>query len=330
MQPIVQVLAKTPVLHQMLQVHIGGRDDPDVDLHGLDAAQTHELPLLDHTEQLGLRLERHAADLVEEDAALVRELEQPLLGRDRAGERAPDVTKQIRLEQIRRQTAGVDGDERPVDARRIGMHRPGHQFLAGAALSLHEDGRAARRRLAHQVEHALHAGTPADDVAEAMRLRLQALAQRAVLGHEPTLRDRIADDHEHVVVLERLFDEVKRAAFEGLPGVARRAEGRDHDHRQLVVHPLELFERLDAVDPGHHHVDDRGVEALALGRLQPLLPGLRQSHPAPLAGQERLEDLPHDLLVVDDENGRILQHVNAPPGTTAAPRWPTTRRPAAA
>ena len=116
-QPVEEVLAEPALLHLVLQVDVGGGDDAHVDLDRLHAAQAHELALLHHAQQLGLRLERDVADLVEEDAALVGELEQALLRVDGAGERALDVAEQRRLEQVRRQVAGVDGDERLVAAR---------------------------------------------------------------------------------------------------------------------------------------------------------------------------------------------------------------------
>ena len=117
-QPVVQVLAELAFVHHVAQIDVGRGDDPDVDLDRLDAAEAHELALLDDAQQLGLRLERDVADLVEEDRALVGELEQPLLRVDGAGEGALDVTEQVRLEQVGRQVAGVDGDERAIATAR--------------------------------------------------------------------------------------------------------------------------------------------------------------------------------------------------------------------
>ena len=116
-QAVVEVLAELPLLHHLAQVDVGRGDDPHVHLDVLDAAKPHELAFLDHAQQLGLRLERDVADLVEEDAALVGELEQPLLRVDGAGEGALHVTEQVRLEQVGRQAARVDGDEGLLRAR---------------------------------------------------------------------------------------------------------------------------------------------------------------------------------------------------------------------
>ena len=67
---------------------------------------------LERPEQLGLQLERQGADLVEEQGAAVRQLEQARLGGDRAGEGALLVAEQLALEQVGRDRGAVDLDER--------------------------------------------------------------------------------------------------------------------------------------------------------------------------------------------------------------------------
>ena len=60
------------------QVAIGGGDHARIDANGLRAAHALELLLLQHAQQLHLRLERQLADFVEEDRAAVGELEAAL------------------------------------------------------------------------------------------------------------------------------------------------------------------------------------------------------------------------------------------------------------
>ena len=174
-EAVEQVLAELAFVHHVAQIDVGRGDDPDVDLDRLDAAKAHELALLDDAQQLGLRLERDVADLVEEDRPLVGELEQPLLRVDGAGESALDVAEQVRLEQVGRQVAGVDGDERAIRPRGVLVQRPRDQLLAGTAFAVDQDGGAARRGLDDQVEDLPHARAPADDLAEAVRARLEIL-----------------------------------------------------------------------------------------------------------------------------------------------------------
>ena len=73
----------------LLEVAVGRRDDADVDLDRLAAADALELALLQHAQQLDLHLQRQVADLVEEQRAAVGQLEAPEPARHRAGERCP-------------------------------------------------------------------------------------------------------------------------------------------------------------------------------------------------------------------------------------------------
>ena len=49
--------------------------------------------------------------------------------------------------------------------------------------------------------------------------------------------------------------------------------------------------------------------AIRSRELEPLGPRGGEAHVVPLARQERLEDLPHDFFVVDDQNGTIAAHM---------------------
>ena len=77
------------------------------DAHGLRAADALELLLLQHAQQLDLRVERQLADLVEEDRAVVGELEAALLLLHRAGERAALVAEELAFDERGRQRPAV-------------------------------------------------------------------------------------------------------------------------------------------------------------------------------------------------------------------------------
>ena len=81
-------------------------------LHRLGAANRPELALLQHPQQLGLQPQRHLADLVEQDRAAVRQLEQALAPGARAGERAALVAEELGLQELGRNRRAVDLDER--------------------------------------------------------------------------------------------------------------------------------------------------------------------------------------------------------------------------
>ena len=106
-QPVVEILTEPALVHHVPKIAVGRGDDPHVDLDRFHSAETHELALLHHAQQLGLRVRRDVPDLIEEDAPLVREIAQALLRVNGTGERALHMTKQGRLEEVGRQVAGV-------------------------------------------------------------------------------------------------------------------------------------------------------------------------------------------------------------------------------
>ena len=191
-----------------------------------------------------------------------------------------------------------------LGARRIGVDGARHELLARAAFAGDENRRTARRRLDDQVEDLLHPWTAADDACKPPILRLQRLLERGVLRHQLTPLDRVPHHNQHFVVLERLGDVVEGAELHGRDGGLDGGERGNHQHRQVVVQLAQLLQRGDAVETGHHHVDNRRVERRRSRQLQPCFAARRESHLIPLARQQRLEDLAHDLLVVDDEDRR--------------------------
>ena len=153
-EAVKQVLAEAPVAHQLHQIFVRCRQDANVDFDCFRAAEPHELALLNHAQELGLRFRADGRNFVEENRALIRHLEQAFFRRNRARERALHVTEELRFEQIDGNRAGVDGDEGFLRARRSGMNRFRDQFLSGAAFAGDQHGGARRRHLRHEIEDA--------------------------------------------------------------------------------------------------------------------------------------------------------------------------------
>ena len=82
---------------------------------GVGGADRQDFLLLDGAQQLDLQAERQVADLVEEDGAAARALEESFLVADRAGERAAQMAEELALEQVLGNRAAIDRQE---DARR--------------------------------------------------------------------------------------------------------------------------------------------------------------------------------------------------------------------
>src|SRR6185436_5967409 len=80
-EAVEEILAEGPVGDGFPEVAVGGGDHAHVDSDGANAPQSLHGPVLEHSEQLGLGLERQVPDFVEEDGRPGRELEPPDLTR---------------------------------------------------------------------------------------------------------------------------------------------------------------------------------------------------------------------------------------------------------
>src|SRR5437773_10764737 len=64
-QPVKQVFAKFSLLNHLLEFAIGGSDQAGIGVNSPCASQPLEFSLLEHAQQLGLKLERDVADLIQ-------------------------------------------------------------------------------------------------------------------------------------------------------------------------------------------------------------------------------------------------------------------------
>ena len=147
----------------------------------------------------------------------------------------------------------------------------------------------------------------------------------AVLEHQPPALHRVADDDQHVVVLERLREVVERALLGRRDGVLDRAERRHHHDRQLVVESPDVLEDIETVAIGEHEIEQDRIEGAIRERVQALRRRRRRRHAVALDDEKRLEGFANDFLVVDDEDGggvghESLQSVYEPPLALTATR----------
>src|SRR3977135_2805692 len=70
-EPVIEILAKLPGGDGFLDVFVGGRDQPHVDLDSLRAAETFELSLLQDPQQFYLGRDIQITNLVEKQCAAI-------------------------------------------------------------------------------------------------------------------------------------------------------------------------------------------------------------------------------------------------------------------
>ena len=138
-------------------------DDPDVDAHGLRAAEPLDLPLLEHAQQLDLNVGRQVADLVEKDRRVIGQLEPPDLPRQGAGKGALLPAEQLALDERARDRRAVDAhhDATAPRAQLVNLRRD--EFLSGARFAEQQHRRIGRGHLSRLFEDASDGGASSND-----------------------------------------------------------------------------------------------------------------------------------------------------------------------
>ena len=140
-QSVVEVVPEAPRADRRRKVRVRGADEPDIGGLGARAAQAADGALLDHGEKLGLQGIGQQRDLIEEEHPAVRRLKEAGLGAVGIGEGPPLEAEELGLEQRLGDRRTVDVHEGPTAAGAVAMEQAGDQALAGAGVTLDQDGR---------------------------------------------------------------------------------------------------------------------------------------------------------------------------------------------
>ena len=119
-----------------------------------------------------------------------------------------------------------------------------------------------------------------------------------------------ADARGELARRERLRHVVVGAELEADDPVGLLAARGQQDHGQVRARPDPAAER-EPVGAGQHHVEHDEVRRIALEQLARAVAVRRLERPVALALEVADDDLAHDRLVVDDEDGRHVRIVTA-------------------
>ena len=292
-----------PLPDLLLEVLVGGGDDAHVHGDGGRPAHRLDLLLLQDAQHLGLRLQGHVADLVEEQRAAVRELELPLLGRERAREGAARVAEELALDQLLGNGRAVDLHEGAGGAEAQVVDVPRDELLARAVLAEDQHapvgGSGLRDVGAQRVEDG---ALPDHDPA-----MLDLLLEGAVLRLELALAQGVLDHEQRLLEGQRLLDEVLGAHAHGLDRGLDGAVAGDDDHRHFGIERADAGQDLEPVHAGQPHVEEEEVVAAVLQRRERRLPALHRLHRVALVAQDADEGAAHARFVVYDQDR--LTHV---------------------
>src|SRR6266850_8459732 len=166
-QPIIQIFAELTVPNHLLQVLVGRSNDANIDSSGTRAANGLKFTLLENAEQLGLKLQWHVSNFIEEQSAAIRQREPADMRIDRASKGSAFVSEQLTFEKAGRHSRAVHLHQIAASARAELVNRSRYYFLAGAGLSGNQYGCiGARHRLYLTEDCAQAAAAPNDRLQE--------------------------------------------------------------------------------------------------------------------------------------------------------------------
>ena len=244
-QPIVQIFTERAVLHHLLEVGAGRRNDADVNLHRTVSTDAFEFPLLQDAQQLHLKRYRHVSDFVQEYRAAVRLLEAANARLDRTGEGAFDVAKQLRLQEVLRYRTAIDADHLLVFALAVEVNRFSNEFFSGSRFALNENGAVEACDRIDEFEDAMHRAARADNVVEPVLL-VQLFSQVLILKPQLALLESLANHDRQLDELERLRQIVVCALLHRRHSSLDRAVSGDDDANGFGISNEGFFQELDS------------------------------------------------------------------------------------
>jgi putative ABC transport system ATP-binding protein len=238
-QAVIQVGPECPVAHHGGKIPMRGREDADIHLAGLVLAQPLDFPFLQHAQQFHLDIQRHLADLVQQQGAAMGGLEAPLARRRRAGEGAAGMAEQFGFQQLLGKGRAMHPQVGPLARLELSCRARATSSLPVPLSPGDEHARLARRGAQDLAEQFLHRRAVPHQPAQ-----LQTLAGRLL---ESDLLAAVAQDH----------------GIAGQVGVRRQLHGPHAQRDQLAVRPLH-DEILDQLFPAYRRHERASALLLAI------------------------------------------------------------------
>ena len=175
-----------------------------------------------------------------------------------AGERPLFVAEQEALDQVFRDRAAVDGDDRHVRARPAALDEAGEEFLADAAFALDQHRDLRLRGASGQFDRRGQAGARADDIDRRDAFLGLALQARDLAAQRAELHDVVEGDGEPFGP-DRFDQEVGRAGAHGLDRRIDAAMTGQDDDRQIRFGWCQALQHRHAVKAGHVEVEQHNI-----------------------------------------------------------------------
>ena len=255
-QAVEQILAEPSCAHLLHGVAIRRAHDSHVHGFDLGSADAHERARLHEAQQLGLQIDVHLADFVQEQCAVVRAPGRAHAIRHGPGEGALLVTEDLAFDQVAWQGGAVEGHKRTLGARTALMDGFGANFLAGPAFARDEDCRLAGPGRIDHVIHGLHGQGRSDKAVIGAAVEL--LLDRFDDLREALVFERVSQRDDQPVAQERFDEKIVCTEAHGLDRHIDRAVRRDDDHARWKGLRRNTFQNFDPVHVRKVEVQEDG------------------------------------------------------------------------
>ncbi len=167
-----EVLPESLAVDHLLEILVGGRDNPNIHGYGSMVPNPLELFCFKDSEELHLCGQGDVRNLIKEEVSFVSCLEPADSMTISSCEGAFDVAEELALEQGFIERCAVELDKRRVFSPAHEMNGPCHQFFPGTAFSIDDDRRIAQSSLLNDLIDSLHRrGAPDNPLKAVLRLK---------------------------------------------------------------------------------------------------------------------------------------------------------------
>ena len=215
---------------------MGRGDNTHVHLHRRITAHAVKLPVGQHAQQTGLNVQRHIADLIQEQRAAVSLFEAPLANGICAGKRPFFVPEQFGFNQVLRDRRHIQGDKRRFCPRAVAMQGMGHKLFTGPRFAVDQDADGGAGQTANNAKYVLHRRRFADDVGGWPKIgRVARLLLLLIMAN------RALNQRHRFVDIKRFGQVIKRPLLIGAHcGIQIGVRGHYDDRK----HRVALFDLL--------------------------------------------------------------------------------------
>ena len=155
-QAVVEILPEVAPGDFRLQAAVGGGNHPHVQPDGFFPTHRPHLVILKHPQQLGLQVQGHLSDFIQENGSAMGQLERSPAVPDSPGESALLVTEELAFQQVFWHRRRVDRHKRAGRAGAFGVDGLGQVLLADAGFTQQQNRRIAGYDLEHLLHEELH------------------------------------------------------------------------------------------------------------------------------------------------------------------------------